>query len=247
MRCQSKNISRTFLTSLVGLEQHCLNKQDLNKVKACVIDYLSAHAAGKGILSDKQSYYLRSYSLDLSSSVTPEKYQNLKIDHQVFISGMISHAAELDDGSRFGMIHPGSPLFSLLLPVARKNKVSFQDFAHAVLIGYEASIRTAMAIAPGHYARGFHPTATCGTIGASLGLAALLGVDKSAFIDVLSVATVSAAGSLKVIEDDSQIKPFNVANAAMNGLYAVRLGIAGFNGTMDPLGGSAGFLNLRNR
>lgn len=240
----STNISDAFLAGLTGIDQQCLNEDNVNKVKACLIDYLAAHAAGKVIVSDKISSFLSKYSFDIHSDGIPAKYDHLALDHQVFVTGIISHAAELDDGSRFGMIHPGAPLFSLLLPVARKKAVAFRDFALAVLIGYEASIRTAMSIAPGHYARGFHPTATCGTIGASLGLASLLQIDPSAFKDVLSVAALSATGTLKVIEDDSQLKPFNVANAAINGLYAVRMAISGFKGANDPLGGSVGFLNM---
>lgn len=112
------------------------------------------------------------------------------------------------------------------------------------MVGYEASVRLAMAIAPGHYARGYHPTATCGTIGAALGLCKLLKQNKHVFKNALSVSSVSASGSLKVIEDDSQIKPLNVANASLNALYAVRAGMSGFNGANDALGGSTGFLTM---
>jgi len=238
------NISEAFLASLSGIDQQWLNEDNVNKIKACLIDYLAAHAAGKLIVSDKVSSFISKYSFDLHSDGVPPRYDRLGLDHQVFLTGLVSHAAELDDGSRFGMIHPGAPLFSLLLPVTRKKAVAFHEFALATLIGYEASIRTAMSMAPGHYARGFHPTATCGTIGASLGLATLLQIDPSTFKDVLSVAALSATGTLKVIEDDSQIKPFNVANAAINGLYAVRMAISGFKGANDPLGGSVGFLSM---
>ena len=34
------------------------------------------------------------------------------LETAALINGLNSHVAEMDDGVRFGMIHPGAPLFS---------------------------------------------------------------------------------------------------------------------------------------
>ena len=40
---------------------------------------------------------------------------------------MNSHVAELDDGVRYGVLHPGSPIISALLSVAEKENISSND------------------------------------------------------------------------------------------------------------------------
>lgn len=238
------NISDDFLTSLFEIDRSHLTSINVNKVKECLLDFIAAFLAGKPIVSDRLLNYLNNELIEFNENRELLYYHKLNIENQVYVTGFTSHAAELDDGSRFGMVHPGAPLFSLLLPIARQKALPFDLLAKATLVGYEASIRLAMAIAPGHYASGYHPTATCGTIGAALGLGSLLNLNIREMKNVLSIAAISASGSLKVIEDDSQIKPLNVANASLNGLYAVRAGVSGFNGANDALSGMTGFLNM---
>ena len=62
--------------------------------------------------------------------------------------------------------------------------------------------------------------------------------------DALSSAAISASGTLKVLEDGSEIKPFNVGRAALVGLLAALMARAGFKGPDDPLSGDAGFFSM---
>ena len=48
---------------------------------------------------------------------------------------------------------------------------------------------------------------------------------------------------LKVLDDGSELKPYNVAKTALLALSAIRLAKAGFKGHPDPLGGR-GFLKM---
>jgi 2-methylcitrate dehydratase PrpD len=160
------------------------------------------------------------------------------------MNGLSSHVAELDDGVRFGTIHPGSPVFSALLPLAEKEKLKGADLLTGIVTGYEAAVRIACAIQPSHKERGYHATGTCGTIGAAMGAAAMLGFSKSQMKETLSLAALSACGSLKVLEDGSELKPFNVGRAAVAGLQAAWMARAGFRGPDDALSGDAGFFSM---
>ena len=60
----------------------------------------------------------------------------------------------------------------------------------------------------------------------------------------LSAAVVSAGGSLKALEDNSQLKPYNSGHAAASAITAVAMAKSGFDGPDDPLGGTAGLLNM---
>lgn len=62
--------------------------------------------------------------------------------------------------------------------------------------------------------------------------------------NVLSAVTVSAHGTLKVLEDDSELKPYNVAQAAICAVLAASMGRVGFTGPKDVLSGKTGFFPL---
>jgi 2-methylcitrate dehydratase PrpD len=162
----------------------------------------------------------------------------------LFINGLSSHFLELDDGVRYGVIHPSAPLFSALIPIAIKNHVDWKDFLRGTVCGYETSIRIASAMQPYHYSAGYHPTATCCTLGVAVGIAVMLGWDNQTVKDAFSAACLSASGSLKVLEDVSQLKPYNCAKAALNGYMSAIMAKSGFAGPSESLDGDTGFLKM---
>ena len=162
----------------------------------------------------------------------------------IFINGLSSHYLELDDGVRYGVIHPSAPLFAALIPLAIANRVTWDDFLRGAVCGYETSIRVASAMQPHHYSAGYHPTATCCTLGVAVGVSVMLGWDDAVVKDAFSAACVSACGTLKVLEDVSQLKPYNCAKAAANGYMSAIMAGAGFLGPSEPLDGDTGFLKI---
>lgn len=162
----------------------------------------------------------------------------------IFINGISSHFLELDDGVRYGVIHPSAPLFSAFIPLAVAHGVKWEDFLRGAICGYETSIRVASAMQPYHYNAGYHPTATCCTLGVAIGVSVMMGWEDAVVKDAFSAACVSACGSLKVLEDVSQLKPYNCAKAALNGYMSAIMAKAGFAGPSEPLDGDTGFLKM---
>ena len=171
-------------------------------------------------------------------------YKDCSLVDALFINGLSAHYLELDDGVRYGVVHPSAPLFSALIPIAIDNHVAWDDFLRGTICGYETSIRIASAMQPHHYSAGYHPTATCCTLGVAVGIAVMLGWDDKTVKDAFSAACISACGSLKVLEDVSQLKPYNCAKAALNGYMSAVMAKAGFVGPSDPLDGDTGFLKM---
>ena len=160
------------------------------------------------------------------------------------LNGMNAHVIELDDGHRQGAVHVGATIFSALLPVAEKEHLSANDFLFGAIIGYEVTIRLACAIQPGNKLRGYHATGTCGTIGATMAIAAALHFDFDQMKSAFSAAVTSAAGVLEMQEDNADLKPLNVGRAAMDAVAAAYLGKARFKAPNDALGGKRGFLKV---
>ena len=101
----------------------------------------------------------------------------------------------------------------------------------------------AVSIQPGHKAMGYHATGTCGTLGTTLAAAYMLGFTEEERFQAFACCCVAASGMLKVLDDGSELKPYNVAKTSLLSLTALQLAKAGIKGHADPLGGR-GFLKM---
>lgn len=160
------------------------------------------------------------------------------------INGMSAHVAEMDDGTRFGMMHPGAPVISALLAITEEKRLDGTALIRGLITGYEAAIALSSAIQPGHKEKGYHATGTCGSVGAACGVVAALGGKVQDMEAAIAAAATGAGGLLKAIDDDSELKPLNVGRAAQNGLVAALVALAGFSPPCDVLGAHRGFFSV---
>ncbi len=159
--------------------------------------------------------------------------------------GTAAHSVELDDTHNAGSIHLGVVMFSTALPVAAAHDLHDPaEFFSAVVAGYEMAARLAMAVQPKyHYARGFHPTSTCGVFGAAVTVAKLLRLSEEQMLSAVGIAGSMAAGSLEFLSDGAWTKRLHAGLAAQNGILAAELARNGFRGPSAILEGRHGFLN----
>ncbi len=233
-----------FLHNIFSIQPNTIIDKTYHQASKCFTDYLACTLAGVKYLEARERTYLKSISSENdSASIIGLNCKSSAVTAALF-NGMASHVLELDDGHRGGAIHVGGTIFSALLAVAEKEGISYQDFLYGAIIGYEASIRLACAVQPGNKLRGYHATGTCGTAGATLGIAAALHFTKAQTKTAFSAAITSAAGILEMQENDSELKPYNVGRAAMDAVVAAYIGKSGFKGPNDPLGGKRGFLKV---
>ncbi len=239
-----QNKTDKLIDHLFEMKNSSFSVDIIHQVKRCLLDYLGVTFAGAKLL-DQKVYDILNFSRSQLYNITAIGLRRkTDIYTATLVNGLNSHVAELDDGSRYGAIHPGSPIFSTLLPLAEKEKTNTNVFINAVVLAYETAILLSSAVQPSHYIKGYHPTATCGSIGAAVGAATLLGFNRKQFKDTFSAAAITASGSLKVIEDGSELKPYNAGNAALNGLMAAITAGSNFAGPEDVLSGDTGFLAM---
>ena len=217
------NIIDTFINGLI-IQAKSLSLQVNQQARKCLFDYLGATIGG--------IKYLK------------EKYPELRVSEfrDGFINGFAAHVLELDDGHRHGMIHLGASIITAVLTVAEKSMLSSDVVLEGIIMGYEVAVRCARAIQPGHKIRGYHVSGTCGTIGSAMGVAFACGYNKEQLKSTLACAVSSAAGLLEVQEQASELKPYNLGRAAMDGLFAAKIGKMAIPGPDDVLGGKRGFL-----
>ena len=247
MKTSSELTTDKFIDDLYNLSQEEFPDRVVAQAKKCLIDYIGVTLAGSKLLKERVDNLLQNFKSSNEGVSLIGLNRRANLHTAVLINGILAHAADFDDGIRFGMMHPGSPIISTLLPLAEQQKLKGDDLLRGIIIGYEAAIRVARTIQPSHKELGFHATGTCGTIGAALGSAAMLKLSWSHFKNALSAAATSASGILKMIDDGSDMKPYNAGQAAVSGLQSVFLSIARFNGPDEVLSGERGFLTLMSK
>lgn len=237
------NKSIHFLRSIDEFQKLKMPEEVMERAIHSLLDYLSVTCAGAEFQKDKLDKYFDFARPEDGKFKAIGTGKNLVLKEAVFINGLNGHALDFDDGTNSGIIHLGSPIFSLLIPLAQRYEVNVDDMLKAAIIGYEASYTMAVSIQPGHKAMGYHATGTCGTLGATLAAAYMLNFSEEERSQAFAAACVAASGMLKVLDDGSELKPYNVAKTSLLALTALQLAKAGFKGHEDPLGGR-GFLKM---
>lgn len=214
----------SFVENVIDLVHKIFPATVQSQAKAVLLDYLGVVIAGRRYLKEKH----------------PELIANTP--SEVFLNGFAAHALELDDGHRHGMIHLGASIVSAVLEAGKKDGLKVDDVLRGIVMGYEVAVRCARAIQPGHKVRGYHVSGTCGTIGSAMGIAFACNYDKEQLKSTLACAVSSAAGVLEIQEQASELKPYNTARAAYDGVLAAQIGKLALPGPDDILGGKRGFL-----
>lgn len=161
-----------------------------------------------------------------------------------FLNGALGHALDFDDTHAAGTLHPGAPVIPAAIAAAEMCGGSGADVLAGIVAGYETACRVALALPAGdHYARGFHPSATCGAFGAAAAAGRVFGLDGAGISSALGIALSQSAGSLEFLVNGAWTKPFQVGWAAMAGLGAATLAREGFRGAAEALEGRHGFLS----
>ena len=244
MNTRHSNLTDAYINVLNSLSRENSPERIALQAKKCILDYLGVTFAGSKIISDQGNRILEQFeSYDKTATVIGFN-KKTNIHNAALINGLLSHVAELDDGDRFGMVHPGSTVISALFAIAERDRINGDQFIKGVVVGYEAVIRIARALQPQLKKRGYHATGLCGSIGAAMGIAAALNYSKAEMKDALSAAVTNSSGILNVIRDGSDLKPYNAGQAALSGVLAAYIARAGFKGPDDVLNGYQGFLSL---
>ena len=235
------NKSAEFLKMIDGVWQAPIPNEVMARARRSLLDYLAVTCAGAEFQKDKLEKYWEFAEPEEGKFRAIGTGKDLVLKEAVFLNGLNGHALDFDDGTNSGIIHLGSPIFSLLLPLAQRYGKSVDEVLKAAITGYEASYTMAVSIQPGHKAMGYHATGTCGTLGATIAASYMLGFTDEERFQAFASACVAASGMLKVLDDGSELKPYNVAKTALLSLTALQLGKAGFKGHADPLGGRGFF------
>lgn len=156
------------------------------------------------------------------------------------LNGVSAHALDYDDVSFSMRGHPSAPLLPSALAGAQRVGASGADFLLGIIVGMEVQAKLGQLMGGRHYALGWHPTSTLGSLGAASACARILGLGPAQAQTALGIAA-SMAGGVRA-NFGTMTKPLHVGLAARNGVQAAALAGAGFTASAASLDAEDGFV-----
>jgi 2-methylcitrate dehydratase PrpD len=156
-----------------------------------------------------------------------------------FINAVAGNLLDYDDTHLRTVIHPTAPVAPAALALAEQRGLSGAEMLHAFILGAEVECRIGNTVSPGHYARGWHITSTCGVFGSAVASAKLLGLNAEQTWHALGIAASQSAGLVENLP--SAAKNVSVGNAARNGLFAALLAEQGCTAAPAAIEGTLGW------
>jgi 2-methylcitrate dehydratase PrpD len=155
-------------------------------------------------------------------------------------NGTAAHALDYDDMCFVSLAHPSAPLVAAALAAAEMAGASGAALLDGYVAGFEVEARLGRVMNPKHYERGWHCTATIGTIGAAAAASRILGLDAGTTAHALAIAASEASGLKENF--GTMVKPLHAGLAARNAVLAARLAERGLTASAHALDGPQGFL-----
>ena len=165
--------------------------------------------------------------------------QRMDAASAAFVNAVAINLLDYDDTHLPTIIHPTAPVASAALALAQWRGSSGRDVLEAFAIGGEITCRIGLAVSPGHYARGWHITSTCGVFGAAAASARLLRFDADRCADALGIAASLSSGLVENLP--TAAKNASVGNAARGGIVAALLAGEDQNAAATSIEGPLGW------
>ena len=159
-----------------------------------------------------------------------------------WIHAAAAHVEDYDDTHYATIIHPSAPIISALAAIADARNLSGAQLERGIILGFDLALRLGIAVYPSHYDRGFHITATCGAIGAAVGIGCMLGYTAEDLEALIAIVTCHVSGSKGAF--GSMGKAYQVGKAAHDAVIAHELFEQGLDYRHTRLGDPLGFQAL---
>ncbi len=238
-------LSTSYADFILSTRYDQLKPEVILQSKKLILDLVGVSLAGYKLMEFPRLVVTYMKSLggipEATMIQTKRKFPAL---NAVFANASCAHALDMDDGHRFGALHPGTVIVPAALGAAELSKASTKDLITGIVLGYEVMIRIGMAINPSSLNRGFHATGITGPFGAVAASASIMKLSREETIGAIGLAGLQGSGLLQVNHDveGAKVKPINPARAAQSGLLSAILAQKGAKGPLKIFEGEDGYL-----
>lgn len=158
---------------------------------------------------------------------------------RVAFAATAGHVHDFDDTFSEGVAHVSAACAPAALVLGAELGLSLGDSLSAYAEAFEATAGLAAAAHPALYEAGWHPTAVCGSLGAAVAAARLLGLDDAQRASAIALSMLRAGGMRGAFGSDG--KAIQVGQAAAAGVQAALLARGGAVVHERALLGAVGF------
>lgn len=238
------NVTGRLVNFCHGITYESLPEEVRDRAKYFLLDFLGVALRASEAASSRVLYNFARKRAPQGPCTVIGSALRTDAPHAALVNGGVGHAIEMDDVTTVSSLHPGVSVMPTALAAAEVSHGDPRRVISAIVAGYEVTNRVGNAVnCRSHYARGFHPTATCGTFGAAVVASKVLGLSLEATLNAFGIAGSQAAGSMQYLDNGAWTKRFHPGWAAHSGILAAYLAQEGYTGPADILGGTSGFLH----
>lgn len=168
----------------------------------------------------------------------------LPVASAAFVNSFQVHCQEFDPLHEGATVHAMAVITGPLLATAEARALSGEDLVLGTVIGVEVAVSLGLAASEG--LRFFRP-GTAGTLGTTIALARIAGLDRATTLNAVGLAYSQLAGTMQAHVEGSVALPVQIAHAARAAVTAIDLAEAGLDGPHDVLDGPFGYFALYER
>lgn len=242
-------LTNGFADFIYKTEFNDLSNEVVSAAKERLLDTIGAMLAGRagwtysGLLMDAM------YELGKGNhcAIGPDREKRFPAPRVAMLDATFAHAIELDDGHKFAGVHAGAVIVPTALVMGKELGATGKEILTAIVLGYEIVYRLAVAQSPELIDHGFHPSATCDTVGAMAVTGKLMRLDVEQLANGLGMAALQASGLMEATVSGQQSKCVMVGNAAMNGIQCAYVARAGLEGCTTAFEGKSGLFRAMSK
>ena len=234
------NVTATLARYIAGAQAADLTDALRHEAKRALLNHFSVAIAGSRDETIERLLEVLSVIAGPGRATLIGRSERLDLLNAASINAAMANVLDFCDTHLPTVIHPTAPIAPVLFAIAQTRRLDGAGLINAFALGVDVACRIGNAISPGHYARGWHITGTCGAICAAVAAGKAIGLDADRLIAAIGCAATQASGLVETLGFDA--KSLNVANAARSGLLAALLAEQGFTGPARPIEGERGFI-----
>jgi 2-methylcitrate dehydratase PrpD len=233
-----QSLARTMVRSAGATELSDLTSGACDKLKVCLLDFLSCAFEARDLPWIRQAIAAVS-NVSSGASIVGSDVTAPAAD-AAFANAVLGHGLVREDMHAGSIAHHGVVIWPVLLALAQGHAVSGAQFLTAAAIGYEVGGRLGRALFSADLARLFRPTGILGPIAGAVAGSTLLSLEEDAAVSALALAANTSSGLNQWPQDGGSDMYFHPGFAARNAITAIRLAQAGAYGSECILEGDAG-------
>ena len=207
-----------------------------------IIDTLGVALAGsREPVANIAASWISENSTNSTATVWGRSFKANSAD-AAFANGISAHALDFDDSLPSGRGHISACLVPTVLTLGETLASSGEDVLAAYVVGLEVAGVIGRILGPGHQKRGWHPTATVGTLAAAAAAARLSNLDVKDVTRALGMAASQVGGLARNF--GTMTKSFHVGRAAQTAVVFTNLIKKGFTADEAIFDGAGNILEI---